>query len=562
MHYIRIWLSLVGVGLGLSFCTSCSESRKKKELFSGISTLAENLTEARTSEDLKKILEQARETGGSLNDSVRLNYLSMADSFYQAREYKPLWSHEQQWLPVGDSIFQYIQDAKNQGLFPADYHFRSLAFIHRVFTADSLAKKNSVLWARADILMTDAFFLLVRDLKQGRIKYDSVTLRTDSSLKDMVFYHALESLMQNGKLGRTLSDLEPSYKEYDSLKYCLRSFLAKADFSPFTYLPYPYKDSVIFFHILEKRLQELGFIPGAAAELDTNAFKSVLRRYQRSQGLKVTGHLSDQLVDRLNNTDWEKFKRIAVNLDRYKLLPESLPHAYVWVNLPAYVMKVFDGDTLVFSSRVIVGEPDTRTPLLNGEISNFVTFPQWTVPYSIIFREILPKIQEDSEYLNKQNLIVVDENDSVYDPHTIRWDKLSRKHFPYILKQREGDDNSLGIIKFNFKNKYSVYLHDTNVRWRFAQAFRALSHGCVRVKEWKKLASFLLRDDSTRHQSDSLKAWIRRQEKHTLSGFPRVPIFIRYFTCEGSDGRIKFYEDIYEEDRLLTEKYFYAKTPE
>jgi murein L,D-transpeptidase YcbB/YkuD len=175
-------------------------------------------------------------------------------------------------------------------------------------------------------------------------------------------------------------------------------------------------------------------------------------------------------------------------------------------------------------------------------------------------KEMLPKIKENVEFLNKENLMVVDYNDSVIDPTKIKWSKLNKDYFPYHLKQREGDDNSLGVIKFNFRNKYSVYLHDTNVRWKFNNPFRAISHGCVRVKEWTKLANFLIRKDTIRHQADTLKAWLGRQEKHVMSGFPKLPLYIRYFTCEGKDGRIKFYDDIYEEDRYLREKYFSDKS--
>jgi murein L,D-transpeptidase YcbB/YkuD len=169
---------------------------------------------------------------------------------------------------------------------------------------------------------------------------------------------------------------------------------------------------------------------------------------------------------------------------------------------------------------------------------------------------MLPQIQKNVNYLEKQNLMVVDKNDSVLDPVKIKWAKLSKDKFPYLIKQKEGDDNSLGVLKFNFRNKYAVYLHDTNARWLFGKSMRALSHGCVRVQDWKDLAHFLVRNDSIRYHPDTLTTWIVRQEKHVVSGFKRVPIFIRYFTCEGKNGRVKFYDDIYAEDKILTEKYF------
>ena len=169
------------------------------------------------------------------------------------------------------------------------------------------------------------------------------------------------------------------------------------------------------------------------------------------------------------------------------------------------------------------------------------------------------------DFLAKQNLMVVNDEDSVIDPHTINWNKLNKTHFPYQLKQRQGDDNSLGVIKFNFRNKYSVYMHDTNVRWMFGKSYRAISHGCVRVKEWDKLANYLVRNDSTltgdlKIPPDTIKAYIARGEKHMFTGFHKLPLYIRYFTCEGKNGKIGFYDDIYDEDRNLIQKYFANKS--
>ncbi|MBO9572369.1 MAG: L,D-transpeptidase family protein, partial [Chitinophagaceae bacterium] len=162
----------------------------------------------------------------------------------------------------------------------------------------------------------------------------------------------------------------------------------------------------------------------------------------------------------------------------------------------------------------------------------------------------------DTNYLKKQNLMVVDKNDSVISPSTINWSKMSKNHFPYLIRQREGDDNSLGVLKFNFRNKYSVYMHDTNARWLFSKTDRAMSHGCVRVQNWQHLAFYLVRNDSIKYNPDTLTNWISRQEKHVVSGFKKLPVYIRYFTVDGEAGKLRFYEDIYAEDKVLTEKYF------
>ncbi|HEX6179861.1 MAG TPA: L,D-transpeptidase family protein, partial [Chitinophagaceae bacterium] len=319
-------------------------------------------------------------------------------------------------------------------------------------------------------------------------------------------------------------------------------------------------DSLAFYRSLNERLYQERLLDTLRENPDTAAIAAALRKYQTARKIKVTGKPSEGLVNYLNMTDLERFKVIAINMDRYKHLPDTLPTTYVWVNLPAFMLTVMDSGYAEMESRVIVGSTKNKTPLLKSDITNFITYPQWTVPYSIIFKEMLPQIQKNIDYLAKENLMVVDKNDSILDPALIDWKKLSKTNFPYLLKQREGDDNSLGVIKFNFRNKYSVYLHDTNARWLFTKSQRALSHGCVRVKEWEQLANFLVRNTQDKYPPDTLQAWIKRQEKHVVSGFPRVPVYIRYFTIEGKGGKLNFFEDIYRQDRILADKYFAGKT--
>src|SRR6185312_5106156 len=381
----------------------------------------------------------------------------------------------------------------------------------------------------------------------------------DSVLPDSLFTASLAGAMQTNSITSTLHALEPNHPGYDSVRAYLHDFLATARFRNLTWLNYPYTDSAGFYRDLTRRLQESGYIDSTATNADSSVLRLAIRQYQQVNKLKVTGKVTQDMVTMMNNSDWEKFKRIAITLDRYKHLPDSLPKVYVWVNVPAFMLQVVDSDSVAFRSRVIVGAPKTRTPLLTSEISNFVTYPQWTVPNSIIFKEMLPQIKKNVNYLAKQNLMVVDDNDSVLDPTKIRWSRLNKHNFPYEIKQREGDDNSLGVMKFNFRNKYDVYLHDTNVRWMFDNVFRALSHGCVRVKEWRKLSDFLIRNDTMKYHPDSLKAWIARQEKHTVWGFAKVPIFIRYYTVEGRKGKLQFYSDIYGEDKELRNRYFANK---
>ncbi|OYW17046.1 MAG: hypothetical protein B7Z54_08940 [Sphingobacteriales bacterium 12-47-4] len=196
-----------------------------------------------------------------------------------------------------------------------------------------------------------------------------------------------------------------------------------------------------------------------------------------------------------------------------------------------------------------------------------ITYPPWTIPTSIIVKEILPGLKRDPGYLAKKGYSLINSDGEEVDPYLVDWSKYS-KGIPYKVVQGSGDDNALGILKFNFNNKYSVYLHDTNQRYFFSRAERALSHGCVRVQSWKELADFILRNDSTQAMEknnrnflphDSLSKWLINKEKHTIAIRNRIPVFIRYFSCEAKDGKLVFYDDIYQEDALLKKHYISAK---
>ena len=243
-----------------------------------------------------------------------------------------------------------------------------------------------------------------------------------------------------------------------------------------------------------------------------------------------------------------------------------MPEKYIWVNIPGYYLQVWDNDTLALESKVIVGKPETRTPLLTSKITDMVTFPTWTVPNSIIVKQYLPKLKNNSNYLSRLGLRLVNGKGETISGGSVNWTRYS-KGIPYRVMQGSGNDNALGVYKFNFDNPYAVYLHDTNQRYLFKNASRALSHGCVRVQEWEKLAFYINRNDSLnlrqgdtlKYTTDSIKNWIAQKEMKRLVVKQQIPLYIRYFSCEGKGGKINFFDDIYGEDKILREKYFDKK---
>jgi murein L,D-transpeptidase YcbB/YkuD len=396
-------------------------------------------------------------------------------------------------------------------------------------------------------------------------------LNADTVLVDKFFIATLNDLIEKKEFTPLLVSLQPKHKNYWELKKGIKKFVDSMDRRVFTHVTYPFKkndakDSLYFIKLLQKRLAESNCINAAKKIPDSTELSTAIKKYQAQKGMKADGKYGKALVASLNTNDAEKFKRIAITLDRYKQLPAKMPEKYIWVNLPAYYLQLINADTVVFESKVICGKPETRTPLLTSEISDIITYPTWTVPNSIIVKQYLPKLKNNPNYISRIGLKLMNGRGQVINPYSINWGKYS-KGIPYRIVQGSGDNNSLGVIKFNFDNPYAVYLHDTNQRYLFKNGSRALSHGCVRVQEWQKLAYYIAgndsilskKTDSLKYTADSIKNWIAQKENHRIDVKNHIKLFIRYFSCEGKNGTVKFYDDIYGEDKLLMEKYFAKK---
>jgi murein L,D-transpeptidase YcbB/YkuD len=518
--------------------------------------------DVKTSELLEKFLEYTDDGKGKLNDSVWLQQWQLLKKIYSDNQYQPLWSDKEHWNPIADSLHRFIDSCKQYGLFPSDYYVSSLSTIFSGLQSDTIHRRNAALWARADLILTNDYLSIAHDLKLGRLPKDSITLRVDSLITDSFFLANFHQAMTTRQLRPALEQLEPRLTGYRLLKAAIPAYLDSVTFAPSTNIIYPNKDSAALAGQLEKRLTELGF---AITPRDTGTVKAALRKYQRQKNFTVTGRLNDNTVRSLNTTEWDRFKRIAITLDRYKMLPDTLPTRYIWVNLPSFYMQLWDNDTIYMQSKIVVGKPKTRTPVLTSKLTDMITYPQWTIPTSIIVKEVLPGLKKDTNYLAKKGYSLVDDDGNEVDPHKVNWFRYN-KGIPYKVIQGSGDDNALGVLKFNFNNKYSVYLHDTNQRYFFREKVRDLSHGCVRVQDWEKMAHYIISNDSanaanpaTAFKADTLRAWLGRKERHYIPIRSRIPLFIRYYTCEGKDGKIRFYDDIYGEDRILSERYFANK---
>lgn len=510
---------------------------------------------------LQQVSAGNRSTAGSslqLSQPVCCNYL------YEKNENMPLWCEQGNWKPPVDSLLSFIQESKLYGLFPQDYHANELSVIRKLFEADSLgktAKWDALKWARSDVLLTDAFIQMLNDIKLGRLPNDSITLNKDTLLGADFFLQQYSALQQHGSMTALVQALEPQHGGYQQLKKGIPKFLQQADFKEHT--PVPSSNDPGYKIALQKRLYEGGYIAFDSVMADSVQLAEAVKKFQKEKKLTVDGKAGEGTIRMLNLSDKEKFIRIAISLDKYKKLPYPMPSRYIWVNASSNYLDVVQDGRVEFSSKVICGKPKTRTPLLNGAISQLITYPQWVPPPSIVTKEILPAVKKNPGYLSRKGFILLDKEGNEINPYSVDWSKYS-KVVPYKIVQGSGDANALGVLKFYFDNKYSVYLHDTNQRYLFGNAMRSQSHGCVRVQEWQKLAFYILRNDSLHssgkyRMADSLKTWLDLKIKRHITVKRKMPVYIRYITCEGRSGSLVFYDDVYGEDKMLREKYFTGK---
>jgi murein L,D-transpeptidase YcbB/YkuD len=467
-----------------------------------------------------------------------------------------LWTQDTIVLPRADSVLELLKNAQYYGLQPAWYHYQDLKR-QRLLLDDSVYKYDPIQWSKFEVLLSNAFTGFAQDIKYGKMKSDSIDLRENRKFDDNILLKILTNVRSNQSISSIIQQQEPRHEGYHQIKKLLFAFVPQMDQKKFTTVVFPWQDSLLFLKQLHKRLSEEGFLDSSILHTDSVKMSQSIKKAQLFYGLHKDGKAGKLMIAALNSWKQARYARMAINLDRYRVMPDSLPESFILVNIPSYSLEARYRDSLVFRSKVIVGKPRTRSPLLNSVFTNIVVYPQWNVPESIIFKEIIPKMQSDPHYLRKQNMVVLDKRDSIIDPATIHWAKANKKNFRYRIRQGEGLDNSLGIIKFNFSNPFSVYLHDTNARSLFQLEERSLSHGCIRVENWKQMANYLAAPSINPVDDPVIMRLLKAEKKANKNLGFKTYLYIRYFTLFDAGEGLKWYPDIYGEDNQLIDSYLY-----
>src|SRR5436190_22779996 len=361
------------------FAMGFSSCKEKKIPDEKVIVKAPEKMDDKVKELIKSFIEYSVSKNGRMEDSTVLYQLPILADLYKQKAFVPQWSSSQKWLAQGDSLLSFIENAKLYGLFPSDYHSHQLAILKKIFAADAFKDKetqDAASWARADLMLSDALVSIFHDIKLGRLPNDSITLRKDSVLSEEFISSKFNAAASGLSLNVIMSTLEPKYKGYRELKGAVKIFLDSADFNSITTIVFPNKNKDELKAAVAKRLFENGYVDSSFMEIDSLKLAAGLKRFQKDMRLTIDGKIGAQTIRMLNLSDQDKFNRIAITMDRYKMLSDSFPEKYIWVNIPSYSLKLMNRDTLILSSKVVVGKPITRTPVLTSAVSELITYPQ------------------------------------------------------------------------------------------------------------------------------------------------------------------------------------------
>jgi murein L,D-transpeptidase YcbB/YkuD len=295
----------------------------------------------------------------------------------------------------------------------------------------------------------------------------------------------------------------------------------------------------------------------ASGDLDVNSgigevydsyVDAAIRRFQARHGIGVDGTLTQQTVNALNVSAPARLNQLKTNLVRLRSMSGHAAPRTVVCNIPAAQIEAIENGVVVSRHIAVAGKPDRPSPDIQSRIVEINFNPYWTVPVSIVRKDLIPKMQAEPDYLTKNRIRILDGRGEELAPAKINW--YSEEAVNYKFKQDPGDLNSLGSIRINFPSAHGVYMHDTPYKNLFGDDFRFHSSGCMRVQNVRDLVNWVLADQP---------GWSRTEIEHVIKSGERkdariakpVPLYWIYVTAWADhEGVVQFRDDIYSRDGL------------
>lgn len=476
-------------------------------------------------------------------------YLTQLAKVYQANNVALIWQDEK----IVQQLQQQIAEVAISGIQPQFGQWLTQ------LGAPELTKE-----AR-DVILSDAFLGYISFVEQVNKSGISLLYRdvmqtlpspTDKSVVE------LQQNIQNNTLGSFVISYAPSHPYYNLMKEEVRKQLHSSVVWPEMQGTTSLKPNQSSQEVVPLRqiLRNLKLIPELEAneqEIATTVYDAPLvaavKLFQTAHGLEPDGVIGRQTRVWLNITPAQRASIMALNIQRLRLTP-AIGDTGIWVNIPDFSLYFYANNELILDSKVIVGRPDRKTPIMSSALNNVVVNPPWNVPTSMTRKDIVPRGKADPSYFSRKGYTIYSGwgNDAYpINPYDIDWQNMSANNFPYRIWQAPGPTNSLGRYKFNMPNSDAIYLHDTPNHSLFSKNMRAISSGCIRVNKASELASILLGDAGWKQ--DRIDAALKRGSTQYAPIPERIPVYLYYQTAwVAQENAPQYRADIYGYDKITT----------
>ena len=273
-----------------------------------------------------------------------------------------------------------------------------------------------------------------------------------------------------------------------------------------------------------------------------------VKRFQARHGIGQTGIVSSQTLAALNIPAETRLRELETNLVRLRSFSGNLGSRFVMANIPAASVETVENGAVFSHHAAGVGKIDRQSPVMQTKAVDINFNPYWTVPASIIRKDLIPKMQADSNYLTDNHIRTFSKENQEVSPKSINWNSMDATN--YKFREDPGENNSLGVVRINIANPYGVYMHDTPTKGIFGDDFRFVSSGCIRVQNVRDYVAWLLKD-TPGWDRDHIDAAIRSGERIDVKLAQWVPVYWVYVTAWATpEGLVQFREDIYNRDGL------------
>lgn len=488
-------------------------------------------------------------------------------TFYEFYGYALPWISNMQPTPQARAVVALLQNAGDKGLSAEDYDGpRWAARLAMLRPLDRQPTEMSAI--KFDLALTVSLMRYISALHTGRIDPREFGIKVDVAQRKYHLPQFIEDhVVHSPDVTASLSQVEPPYPGYKRTIQALekyRRLLAVQD----TGQPLPKVKKTVDPEHSYAGLQRLVRFLHLVGDLPTsvqipagdNVYQGPLvdavKRFQDRHGLDPDGRLGRRTIAEINVPLSQRVQQIELTLERWRWLPKQYGEAPIVVNIPEFRLRAYDKHFHVaVTMKVVVGKAyNHKTPIFMSSLQSVIFRPYWDVPISIVRAEIVPALRHNPHYLDKQNMEIVDARRRVLPDQTVRATVLDElRNGTLFLRQRPGPNNSLGLIKFDFPNGYSVYMHDTPARVLFSRSRRDFSHGCIRLENAAALADWVLRDNPG-WDAGRIRAAMDGADTQEVKLAHPIPVLIVYGTAiVRSDGLVRFYDDLYGQDAALAQ---------